>query len=151
MQDHYSVIIVGAGHAGAQAAISLRQMNYEGSIALIGDERVPPYERPPLSKEYLAGEKPFERMLLRPEDFWEERDIDLMTGKRVAAVDAMDWHITLASDEILTYDYLIWATGGSPRMLDCPGANARNLFAIRRRSKLGEELQALGTEIIFTK
>ncbi|WP_164114319.1 FAD-dependent oxidoreductase [Sphingorhabdus sp. Alg239-R122] len=134
MQDHYDVVIVGTGHAGAQAAISLRQKGYEGSVALLGDERVPPYERPPLSKEYLAGEKPFERILLRPENFWGERDIELLTGKRVVAVDAMDKSVTLSSDEAIGYDKLIWAAGGSPRMIDCPGSNARNLFAVRRRS-----------------
>ncbi len=134
MQGHYDVVIVGAGHAGAQAAISLRQKGYEGSIALLGDERVPPYERPPLSKEYLAGDKPFERILLRPESFWGERGIDLLTGKRVVAVEAMDKSVTLSSDETIGYNKLIWAAGGSPRMIDCPGSNARNLFAVRRRS-----------------
>ena len=67
--SYYDVLIVGAGHAGAQAAISLRQSGFEGSVAMIGDEKDPPYERPPLSKEYLAGEKPFERIQIRPEKF----------------------------------------------------------------------------------
>ena len=73
----YDVLIVGAGHAGAQAAISLRQLGFEGSIGMIGDEKDPPYERPPLSKEYFAGDKPFERILIRPAAFWEERKIDI--------------------------------------------------------------------------
>ena len=71
--SRYDVLIVGAGHAGAQAAIALRQSKFEGSIALLGDEPELPYERPPLSKEYLAGVKPFERLLIRNAAFWEER------------------------------------------------------------------------------
>ena len=65
----FDILIVGAGHAGAQAAIALRQNKYEGSIAIVGDEPEFPYERPPLSKDYLAGEKPFERILIRPPAF----------------------------------------------------------------------------------
>ena len=68
--DHYDVLIVGAGHGGAQAAVSLRQLNFEGSIGLLGDEADPPYERPTLSKEYFSGEKSFERILIRPRAFW---------------------------------------------------------------------------------
>jgi len=60
--NQYDVVIVGAGHAGAQAAISLRQLGFEGSVAMIGDERDPPYERPPLSKEYFAGDKSFDQI-----------------------------------------------------------------------------------------
>jgi len=133
MQDQYSVIIVGAGHAGAQAAICLRQMGFEGSIAMIGNEPFAPYERPPLSKEYLAGEKPFERILLRPESFWGERDIDLLTGKRVAGIDSAAKTVSLSDDTKIGYDKLVWAAGGTPRMLSCPGASANNLFAVRTR------------------
>ncbi len=143
MQDYYDVIIVGAGHAGAQAAIALRQLQFEGSIALFGDERVPPYERPPLSKEYLSGEKPFERILLRPVSFWGERSIDLFTGHRVAAVEAMNKTITLSNDDKVSFGKLVWAAGGTPRMLDCPGANARNLFAVRRRSDVDQIIERL--------
>ena len=66
----FDVVIVGAGHGGAQAAIALRQQKFGGTIALIGDEPDYPYERPPLSKDYLAGEKPFERIMIRPPAFW---------------------------------------------------------------------------------
>lgn len=65
----YDVLIVGAGHAGAQAAVVLRQQGYEGTVAIVGDEPEIPYERPPLSKDYLAGEKAFERILIRPATF----------------------------------------------------------------------------------
>ena len=134
MKDYYDILIVGAGHAGAQAAIALRQQKYDGTIALLGNEKYPPYERPPLSKEYLAGDKPFERILLRPESFWAEREIDLLTGRRVAKVNAADRQVTLSNDDIISFRTLIWATGGSPRMLSCPGAQARNIHAVRSRA-----------------
>src|SRR3546814_2364472 len=92
----YDVLIVGAGHAGAQAALLLRQMKFEGSVALLGDEREPPYERPPLSKEYMAGEKSFERILIRPENFWSERNVDLLLGKRGKRVDPVAHQVSPA-------------------------------------------------------
>src|SRR3982751_3350649 len=86
--QRYEIVIVGGGHGGAQAAIALRQAKFEGSIAVIGDEPELPYERPPLSKDYLSGEKPFERLLIRPAAFWVERNVDMLLGQRVTAVDA---------------------------------------------------------------
>ena len=145
MNAFYDILIVGAGHAGAQAAIALRQKKFEGSIALVGNEKYPPYERPPLSKEYLAGEKPFERILLRPESFWVERDIDLLTGRRVSKLDPVGKTVTLASDDEIGYGKLIWATGGSPRMLDCPGNQARNIHAVRSRADVDKIMAALPT------
>src|SRR3546814_11801748 len=83
----YVVLIVGGGHGGAQAAIALRQNGFSGSIAIVGDEPELPYERPPLSKDYLAGDKPFERLLIRPPAFWAERAVTMLTGRRVVGVD----------------------------------------------------------------
>ena len=80
------VLIVGAGHAGAQCAIALRQLKFEGSISLLGDEPELPYERPPLSKDYLSGEKEWERMLIRPAAFWDERAVQMLLGRRVTAI-----------------------------------------------------------------
>src|SRR5947209_2740312 len=91
------VLIVGAGHGGAQAAIALRQRKYEGSIAIVGEEPEIPYERPPLSKDYLAGDKPFERILIRPPGFWGERAVAMLTGRRVVAVDP-DAHVVTTED-----------------------------------------------------
>ena len=130
--SHYDVLIVGAGHAGAQAGISLRQLGFAGTIAMIGDEKDPPYERPPLSKEYFAGDKSFDRILIRPASFWEERKIDMLLGRRVKAVDPQAKTVT-AGDEQIGYGKLIWATGGSPRMLTCNGADAADVHAVRRR------------------
>ena len=130
--SYYDVLIVGAGHAGAQAGIALRQSGFEGTIAMIGDEKYPPYERPPLSKEYFAGDKSFDRILIRPATFWGERHIDMLLGKRVRSVDPVGKFVTVGDEEI-GYDKLIWCTGGSPRMLTCNGADAHNVHAVRRR------------------
>ncbi|RJG11349.1 NAD(P)/FAD-dependent oxidoreductase [Massilia cavernae] len=134
MNTQYDVLIVGAGHAGAQAAISLRQSNFVGSIGLVGDEPSPPYDRPPLSKEYLAGTKPFERMLIRSDSFWKERNIDLLLGRRIVSIDA-DAHIVTADDgRVLGFGKLLWATGGQARTLSCPGSELGGIHTIRKRS-----------------
>lgn len=133
MMSVYDVLIVGAGHGGAQAALLLRQTGFEGSIALIGDEKDPPYERPPLSKDYMAGDKPFDRILIRPRSFWEDRKVDLLLGRRVRKVDPTAKTVSIGEEEAIGYNKLIWATGGTPRPLTCPGANARGLYSIRRR------------------
>ncbi|GAA0468972.1 FAD-dependent oxidoreductase [Parasphingorhabdus litoris] len=143
MNKSYDILIVGAGHAGAQAAIALRQQKFDGTIGLMGNEKYAPYERPPLSKEYLAGDKPFERIMLRPESFWGERNIDLLTGCRVAKVDPVAKTVTLSTDDEVGYKKLIWATGGSPRMMDCPGSQARNIHAVRSRADVDKIMAAL--------
>src|SRR6185295_6420972 len=88
MTERYDVVIVGAGHGGAQVAIALRQAQFSGTIALIGAEPELPYERPPLSKEFLCGDRPFERMLIRPAQFWQAQSIQMICGRFVLAVDA---------------------------------------------------------------
>jgi len=128
------VVIVGAGHAGAQAAIALRQNGFTGSVAMIGRESEPPYERPPLSKEYFAREKPFERLYIRPPHFWGEKDIDLRLGIEVTAVDPAARLLTLSDGTTLGYGTLIWATGGDPRRLSCRGADLAGVHAVRTRA-----------------
>lgn len=143
MTDRFDVLIVGAGQAGAQAAISLRQGGFAGSIGLVGDEPEPPYERPPLSKDYLAGEKPFERMLLRPESFWADRQVKLRLGTRVQAVDPAAHEVTTAAGDTIGYGQLIWATGGSPRALPVPGGDLTGVHVIRTRA----DVDALRSEL----
>jgi 3-phenylpropionate/trans-cinnamate dioxygenase ferredoxin reductase subunit len=128
----YDVLIVGGGHGVAQAAIALRQLGFAGTIAIVGAEPDPPYERPPLSKDYLAGEKDFERLLIRPLAFWAERGIDLILGQAVTQVDPAARTVTRACGETLGYGALIWAAGGRPRRLSCPGFE--HVHMIRGRS-----------------
>jgi len=143
--SHYDILIVGAGHAGAQAAIALRQNKFEGSIAIVGDEPEIPYERPPLSKDYLAGDKPFERILIRPATFWAERDVTMLTGKRVVAVDPDAHRVTTADGDTIAYGTLIWAAGGSPRSLVCSGHDLAGVHAIRTRADVDRLMRELAT------
>ncbi|HEY0623140.1 NAD(P)/FAD-dependent oxidoreductase [Sphingomonas sp.] len=130
----YDVVIVGAGHGGAQAAIALRQAKFEGSIAIIGEEPELPYERPPLSKEYFSGEKAFERILIRPAAFWEERKVDMLLGRRVVSVDPEGHRVVTADGESIGYGHLIWAAGGAPRRLGCSGNDAAGVHTVRTRA-----------------
>lgn len=114
-------VIVGAGLAGGGAAATLRQEGFEGGIVLIGAEPQPPYERPPLSKEYLRGESPFETALLQPAGFYEENDIETRFGVRVTRVDSAERMVQLDGGEHVTYDRLLVATGGRNRRLPIQG------------------------------
>ena len=131
---NYDVVIVGAGQGGAYAAIQLRQLGFAGTIALIGRESEPPYERPPLSKEYMLGDKAWERLLIRPVDFWSGKQIDLMLASEVISVDAAAQSVTLHDGRRIGYGDLIWATGGDPRRLDCPGASLSGVYGVRGRA-----------------
>jgi len=105
----FDIVIVGAGHGGAQAAIALRRQKFAGSIAIVGEEPEFPYERPPLSKEYLAGEKNFDRILIRPVDFWRDRAVTMLLGKRVVEIDPAAHVLRSADGETIAYGKLIWA------------------------------------------
>src|SRR5262245_57737303 len=100
------VVIVGAGHGGAPCAIALRQNGFEGSLAMIGRAPEPPYERPPLSKEYFAREKTFDRLYIRPAAFWEEKGVELVLNTEVLAVDPAAKQLTLSNGSSLTYGQL---------------------------------------------
>jgi NADPH-dependent 2,4-dienoyl-CoA reductase/sulfur reductase-like enzyme len=141
--DHADVVIVGTGHGGAQAAIALRQHGHEGSILMIGRDTAPPYERPPLSKEYLAGDKGFERIMIRPEKFWAEKDIGLRLGAAVTAIDPVRRSLTLSDGGQVSYRKLIWSGGGDPRRLPVPGAVLRQVFYVRDKADADAMMQAL--------
>ena len=134
MTSNADIVIVGSGHGGAQAGIALRQHGFEGSILLVGRDREPPYERPPLSKEYLAGDKPFERILIRPPAFWAERGIELMPGTNVTRIDPEARTLDVSGGETITYGTLIWAAGGDARRLSCPGGALSGVHAVRHKS-----------------
>ena len=131
--DSADIVIVGTGHGGAQAAIALRQQGHEDSILMLGRDAYPPYERPPLSKEYLAGDKPFERIMIRPEKFWSDKNIDIKLGAMVSEVDWMNHQVVLGDGTRIAYRKLIWAGGGDPRRLSCPGARLKAVHAVRDR------------------
>lgn len=139
----FDVLIVGAGHGGAQAAIALRQRKFEGTIALLGDEPELPYERPPLSKEYLAGDKPFERLLIRPAAFWVDRDITLLPGRLVVSVNAAAHQVTTEDGSTIGYRTLIWATGGAPRRLTCAGHDLSGVHGVRTRADVDRMIAEL--------
>ncbi len=141
--DKADIIIVGTGHAGAQAAIALRQQGHEGSILMLGRDEVAPYERPPLSKEYLAGDKPFERIMIRPEQFWADKGIALKLGANVTEVDWAAHEIVLQSGERIGYRKLIWAGGGDPRRLSCSGASLKGVLSVRDKSDADAMIAAL--------
>jgi 3-phenylpropionate/trans-cinnamate dioxygenase ferredoxin reductase component len=128
------VVIVGAGHGGAQCAIALRQGGFTGSIAMIGREPEPPYERPPLSKEYFAREKTFDRLYIRPPAFWDEKGVELILSTEVTAVDPAAKTATLSNGDVIAYGKLVWATGGDPRRLSCSGAELAGVHPVRTRA-----------------
>jgi 3-phenylpropionate/trans-cinnamate dioxygenase ferredoxin reductase component len=125
------VAVVGTGQAGFQAAASLRQEGYAGRIILIGDEPVPPYQRPPLSKSYLAGESGLDELWLRPESFYATHEIDFLGGQTVTAVDRRGRRLRLASGEEISWDHLVLATGARCRPLPVPGAELDGVLPLR--------------------
>lgn len=110
------VIVIGAGQAGSSCVVKLRNCGFDGKITLIGEEPVPPYQRPPLSKAYLTGDMAVERMFLRPEAFYGEEGIDLRLGQRVDAIDPVARTLRIG-DETLKYDDLVLTTGSVPNRL----------------------------------
>ncbi len=118
-----SIVIIGAGLAGATAATELRAQGYDGEIVLVGAEPTPPYERPPLSKGYLLGNDPFDKALVHEQPWYAEHDIDLRLGTRATAIDRERRTVTLepldgSATTELPYDQLLLATGASSRQLD---------------------------------
>ena len=139
-----TTIIAGAGHAGGQTAISLRQAGYDGRIIVCGAEPAPPYQRPPLSKKYLSGELARERVFLRPESFWSRHDVELRLGNAVRQVDPAQRTVVLDTGGPLPFTDLVIATGSRPRRLDVPGADLGNIFYLRTL----EDADAIGNALM---
>lgn len=125
------VVIVGASTCGATAAATLRDEGFDGDIVLIGEEPLPPYERPPLSKEYLRGEQTIERAYIRPVDWYAERNVELRSGVRATGVDTVAKVVELDGGEEVPYDSLLIATGIRNRQLDVPGSQLPGVFGLR--------------------
>lgn len=126
-----SVVIVGAGHAAGQAVASLRQEGFEGTIVVIGDESVVPYQRPPLSKKFLAGEIGLDRVLFKPVEFYAQADAELILDTEVEKIDRGAKKVVLEDGREIEYGKLILTTGGRVRKLDVPGASLPGVFYLR--------------------
>ena len=125
------MVIIGAGHAAGQAAASLRQEKYEGPITIIGDEPHVPYQRPPLSKQYISGEQGIERVYLRPEKFYDDKDVTLKLGVTATAIDREAKTVSLDNGETVSYDKLIISTGSRPRILNIEGSDLPGIHYLR--------------------
>jgi 3-phenylpropionate/trans-cinnamate dioxygenase ferredoxin reductase component len=124
-------VIVGASLAGGGAAATLRQEGFDGRVILIGAESQPPYERPPLSKEYLRSESSFEQALVQPPDFYGENGIETRYGVRATRVDAAEKVVELGEGESVAYDKLLVVTGGRNRQLPIPGLDLEGIYDLR--------------------
>jgi 3-phenylpropionate/trans-cinnamate dioxygenase ferredoxin reductase component len=146
-----TVAIVGAGQAGFQGATSLRQDGFAGHIVMIGDEPVAPYQRPPLSKSYLAGDSGLEELWLRPETFYAKQEIDLIAGETVTAIDRTGRRLRLASGGTVPWDHLVLATGARYRPLPVPGAELDGVLPLRTLADadvLRERLEQAGEIVV---
>ncbi len=123
--------IVGAGLAGAKAAETLREEGFDGRIVLVGDEPERPYERPPLSKGYLAGSEERSKAFVHDEGFYESRQIELHTGRRVTAIHPAGLELVLDGSEHIGFDRLLLSTGAEPRRLDLPGSDLPGVSYLR--------------------
>jgi 3-phenylpropionate/trans-cinnamate dioxygenase ferredoxin reductase subunit len=141
--DH--VVVVGAGQAGVQVADSLRSRGFLGAISLLGEEPVLPYQRPPLSKDYMAVDGDPDALPLRAERFFAEQRIDLRTGVRVTAIDRAGRAVDLDRGEQLSYSALVLATGAANRTLAVPGADLAGVHVLRTLADAEELRAALAT------
>ncbi|MGH2352256.1 MAG: NAD(P)/FAD-dependent oxidoreductase [Chloroflexota bacterium] len=124
-------LIVGAGLAGGRAAQALREEGAKGRIVLLGAERNRPYNRPPLSKDFLRGETPRDGIFVHPPQWTAEHDVELQTGRPATRLDLAARTVTLQGGEALTFERLLLATGSEPRTLPIPGAEHENVFLLR--------------------
>jgi 3-phenylpropionate/trans-cinnamate dioxygenase ferredoxin reductase subunit len=126
-----NIIIAGAGHAAGQVAVSLRQGNFDGRITIVGEEPYLPYQRPPLSKAFLAGDMELDRLLIRHERYYQEHDVDIRLGTRVESIDRPGRSVRLSSGDQLDYDRLVIATGSRPRRVEMPGVDLEGVHYLR--------------------
>jgi 3-phenylpropionate/trans-cinnamate dioxygenase ferredoxin reductase component len=151
MSDPRRFVIVGASLAGAKAAETLRKEGFEGSVALVGEEPERPYERPPLSKEFLRGEAGPEKLYVHADGFYEAQGIDLRLSSAVTSLDVEDQSVSLASGDRLGYDSLLLCTGARPRRLALPGTDLPGVYYLRDMASsatLSEAIKAAGRAVI---
>lgn len=131
MSQDLNIVVVGAGHAGGTAAALLRQYGHTGAVTLVGDEPIPPYQRPPLSKAWLKGEADAESLALKPAEFYPEAGITFRPSERVVEILREAKAVQLATGEQIPYDALILATGARPIRLPVPGATLEGIHLLR--------------------
>jgi 3-phenylpropionate/trans-cinnamate dioxygenase ferredoxin reductase subunit len=150
--DERTFVIIGASLAGGKAAETLREEGFTGRVVLVGEETVPPYERPPLSKGYLVGNDPREQAFLHEEAWWAEHNIELLLGRRATMLDAVEHTVTLDGVDELRYDKLLLATGSRVRTLPVPGHDlhhVRYLRTIDESDALQAHLRAAGRVVVI--
>jgi len=126
-----TVLIVGGGQAGAQAVDTLRREGFTGRLVLVSDEEMLPYQRPPLSKKFLAGEMAAERLLFRHRAFYDENAVELKLRTQAIGLRLSARQVVLSSGEELGYDRLLLCLGAIPRRLTCPGADLQGVHYLR--------------------
>ena len=138
------IVIAGAGHAGGSAAAMLRQLGWKDGISLIGEEPLPPYQRPPLSKAWLKGEADAESLALRPLSFYNDANIELRLGTTVQKIDPAEKAVTLSDGDTLHYTHLILATGSRARRIPLPGIDLANVLELRTAADADKLKEILG-------
>ena len=151
MSSPNKIVIVGGGLAGAKGAEALRAQGYPGALTLIADEPHLPYERPPLSKGYLAGSTQFDEAIVLPADWYREHDVDLRLSTRASSLDVAGQRVHLDGGASVEYDKLLLATGSVPRRLPVPGADAEGVHYLRTRddSDAIRELFGAGRRLVI--
>ncbi|MCH7898677.1 MAG: FAD-dependent oxidoreductase [Proteobacteria bacterium] len=129
--QHKRIVIAGAGHAAGQLVASLQQKKFAGDIVLVGDETFLPYQRPPLSKKFLAGEMPAERLFFRPASFYESAGVDVRLHTRVSSIDRLAKSLITEVGDELSYDSLVLATGSRARIIPVPGHDLDGVHYLR--------------------
>src|SRR5262245_17634761 len=127
----HGVVIIGGGQAGGVAAATLREQGYSNPITLVAEEPWFPYQRPPLSKNYLAGQMSAQQVLLKQAAFYAEKSIDVLTGTRVQSIDRSGCTVRLPDGRAIEYEALLLATGARPRQIDLPGASLSGVHYLR--------------------
>lgn len=141
--QHKSIVIVGAGQCGGQAADALLRGGFAGRLVLIGDERHPPYQRPPLSKQLLAGQIEAERTFIKPAGYWADKGVELRLGTHVHAIERGARAVVLTDGTRIGFDALLLATGSRPRQLALPGRELAGIHDLRTL----DDAQAIGAQL----
>jgi 3-phenylpropionate/trans-cinnamate dioxygenase ferredoxin reductase component len=139
-----TIAIVGAGQVSVQAIDTLRKQGHGGPIVVVGDESTLPYQRPPLSKKFLAGELPEDRLAFKPASFFENHRVDLRLGVRALHLDVAAQQLTLSSGDSLHYHRLLLATGSTPRRLAVPGSDLQGIHYLRTRA----DVEAIRSDLV---